>query len=130
MQRAMATQVRHLQAAPEVVKELRRRSRSATIGARDRDRAAIVLTGWGTGLGGAASRRRSFPKQIDRETPPGLDLHLVADNYATHKHPKVRAWLQRHPRFTMHFTPTSSSWLKGDSQSPVIRLAAARDPLI
>ena len=52
-----------------------------------------------------------FLKQIDRETPPDLDLHLVADNYATHKHPKVRAWLQRHPRFTMHFTPTSSSWL-------------------
>lgn len=52
-----------------------------------------------------------FLKQIDRETPRGLDLHLVADNYATHKHPKVQAWLARHPRFTMHFTPTSSSWL-------------------
>lgn len=52
-----------------------------------------------------------FLKQIDRETPRDLDLHLIADNYATHKHPKVRAWLQRHPRFTMHFTPTSSSWL-------------------
>jgi transposase len=52
-----------------------------------------------------------FLKQIDRETPRGLDLHLIADNYATHKHPKVRAWLDRHPRFKMHFTPTSSSWL-------------------
>lgn len=52
-----------------------------------------------------------FLKQIDRETPRGLDLHLIADNYATHKHPKVQAWLARHPRFTMHFTPTSSSWL-------------------
>jgi ribulose bisphosphate carboxylase small subunit len=52
-----------------------------------------------------------FIKQIDRETPRDLDLHLIADNYATHKHPKVRAWLARHPRFTMHFTPTSSSWL-------------------
>jgi transposase len=52
-----------------------------------------------------------FLKQIERETPPELDLHLIADNYATHKHPKVRAWLDRHPRFTMHFTPTSSSWL-------------------
>jgi transposase len=52
-----------------------------------------------------------FLKQIDRETPRGLDLHLIADNYATHKHPKVRAWLQKHPRFKMHFTPTSSSWL-------------------
>ena len=52
-----------------------------------------------------------FLTQIDRETPPDLDLHLIADNYATHKHPKVQAWLARHPRFTMHFTPTSSSWL-------------------
>jgi transposase len=52
-----------------------------------------------------------FLKQIDREAPRDLDLHLIADNYATHKHPKVRAWLDKHPRFTMHFTPTSSSWL-------------------
>jgi transposase len=52
-----------------------------------------------------------FLKQIDRETPDGLNLHLVADNCATHKHPKVQAWLARHPRFKMHFTPTSSSWL-------------------
>ena len=40
-----------------------------------------------------------------------IDLHLIADNYATHKHPKVQAWLEKHPRFEMHFTPTSSSWL-------------------
>ena len=52
-----------------------------------------------------------FLKQIDRETPRDLDLHLIVDNYATHKHPKVRAWLARHPRITLHFTPTSSSWL-------------------
>ena len=52
-----------------------------------------------------------FLKQIDRQTPRELDLHLIADNYATHKHPKVRAWLDKHPRFKMHFTPTSSSWL-------------------
>jgi transposase len=52
-----------------------------------------------------------FLKQIDRETPKHLDLHLIADNYATHKHPKVKAWLKRRPRFKMHFTPTSSSWL-------------------
>jgi transposase len=50
-------------------------------------------------------------KQIDREAPKQLDLHLIADNYATHKHPKVKAWLERRPRFKMHFTPTSSSWL-------------------
>jgi transposase len=52
-----------------------------------------------------------FLKKIDVETPPELDLHLIVDNYATHKHPKVQRWLQRHKRFHMHFTPTSSSWL-------------------
>ncbi len=52
-----------------------------------------------------------FLKIIDESTPPDLDLHLIADNYATHKHPKVQRWLARHPRFHMHFTPTSSSWL-------------------
>jgi transposase len=52
-----------------------------------------------------------FLRQIDRETPAGLNLHLIIDNYATHKHPKVKAWLKRHPRFHFHFTPTSSSWL-------------------
>lgn len=52
-----------------------------------------------------------FLKQIDTETPPGLDLHLILDNYATHKHPRVKRWLARHPRFHMHFIPTSSSWL-------------------
>src|SRR5258708_14928359 len=48
---------------------------------------------------------------IDRNTPLRLDVQLIADNYATHKHPKVKAWLKRHPRFHMHFTPTSASWL-------------------
>ena len=52
-----------------------------------------------------------FLKQIDRETPKELDIHLIADNYCTHKHAKVKAWLDKHPRFHMHFTPTSSSWL-------------------
>jgi len=52
-----------------------------------------------------------FLKQIDRETPSGLHLHLIADNYATHKHPEVRQWLAKHPRVHMHFVPTSSSWL-------------------
>jgi transposase len=52
-----------------------------------------------------------FLKQIDRETPKDLDLHLIVDNYATHKHAKVKAWLAKHPRFHLHFTPTSSSWL-------------------
>lgn len=52
-----------------------------------------------------------FLRQIDRETPKGKTLHLIADNYATHKHPVVQDWLAKHPRFKMHFTPTSASWL-------------------
>jgi transposase len=52
-----------------------------------------------------------FLRQIDRETPKGKTLHLIADNYATHKHPAVQEWLAKHPRFHMHFTPTSASWL-------------------
>jgi len=52
-----------------------------------------------------------FLKRIDRETPPELDLHLIMDNYATHKHEKVQNWLKRHKRFHFHFVPTSSSWL-------------------
>ena len=42
---------------------------------------------------------------------PGREIHLICDNYGTHKHPKVRAWLAAHPRFHLHFTPTSASWL-------------------
>ena len=53
----------------------------------------------------------AFLRLIDRETPPELDIHLVVDNYATHKHPKVRAWLAKRPRYHLHFTPTSASWL-------------------
>lgn len=52
-----------------------------------------------------------FLKKIDRETPKDKTLHLIADNYATHKHPVVQDWLAKHPRFHMHFTPTSASWL-------------------
>lgn len=52
-----------------------------------------------------------FLKVIDNVTPAGKELHLIADNYATHKHPKVKRWLSRHPRIHLHFTPTSASWL-------------------
>jgi transposase len=52
-----------------------------------------------------------FLRTIDREVPTGLQVHLICDNYATHKHPDVQAWLTKHPRFHLHFTPTSSSWL-------------------
>ena len=52
-----------------------------------------------------------FLNLIDQQTPQDLDLHLIVDNYATHKHPQVKAWLKRHRRFHCHFVPTSSSWL-------------------
>ena len=54
---------------------------------------------------------RAFLRQLDRATPAGLALHLIVDNYGTHNHPKVQQWLAKHPRFHLHFTPTSSSWL-------------------
>ena len=70
----------------------------------------------GTVIGHCTKRHRHqefvrFLGVIDQRTPADLDLHLVVDNYATHKHPTVKAWLAEHPRFHMHFTPTSSSWL-------------------
>jgi len=52
-----------------------------------------------------------FLRRLDREFPQPVPLHLVMDNYGTHKKPEVRAWLKRHPRFVLHFVPTSSSWL-------------------
>lgn len=52
-----------------------------------------------------------FLKEVDAATPKGLELHLVLDNYATHKTPKVKEWLLKHPRVVLHFTPTSASWL-------------------
>ncbi len=67
-------------------------------------------------IGTCMSRHRhqewiKFLELIDQETPAELDLHLIVDNYSTHKHAKVKRWLKRHPRFHMHFIPTSSSWL-------------------
>src|SRR6266436_1683800 len=53
----------------------------------------------------------AFLRAIDRQTAKRFDLHLIVDNYATHKHPKVKEWLRKHPRFHLHFTPTSASWL-------------------
>jgi transposase len=52
-----------------------------------------------------------FLKQLDRETPSDQELHLIVDNYATHKHENLRHWLKRHPRVILHFTPTGSSWM-------------------
>jgi transposase len=70
----------------------------------------------GVAVGPCLPRRRhqeflSFLKLIDRETQPELALHLIVDNYATHKHPKVKAWLKKRRRFHLHFIPTGSSWL-------------------
>jgi transposase len=70
----------------------------------------------GTVLGTCMKRHRHqeflrFLRVINRNTDKRLDLHLIVDNYATHKHPKVKAWLAKHPRFHLHFTPTSASWL-------------------
>ena len=52
-----------------------------------------------------------FLRKIEGEISPELDIHIICDNYATHKHPKVIAWLERYPRVHLHLTPTSSSWL-------------------
>jgi len=67
-------------------------------------------------IGQCLSRHRhqeflKFLRTINCETPKELDLHLIVDNYGTHTHPKVTAWMAKHPRFHMHFTPTSASWL-------------------
>ena len=70
----------------------------------------------GTVIGECQPRHRHqeflrFLTRIDQSVDPGLDVHLVLDNYGTHKHPEVKKWLAKHPRYHVHFTPTSSSWL-------------------
>ena len=73
-----------------------------------------VLTGTVIGTCMPKHRHQEFLKflrTIDRQVPKDLAIHLILDNYATHKHPDVKAWLNTHPRFHLHFTPTSSSWL-------------------
>jgi transposase len=77
----------------------------ATLGALD-----------GTVIGSRVDRHRheeflKFLRTIDKEVPKGLAVHMILDNYATHKHPDVKSWLVKHPQFHLHFTPTSSSWL-------------------
>jgi len=77
---------------------------------------AAMVTLDGRVIGDCMPRHRHqefirFLKTIDFETPPEMDLHLIVDNYGTHKHPRVQSWIKRHPRFHLHFTPTSSSWL-------------------
>lgn len=58
-----------------------------------------------------AAEFKKFLIKIDKQVPAHLDVHLICDNYGTHKTPAIRAWLERHPRFHMHFTPTGSSWI-------------------
>ncbi|MDJ0355149.1 transposase [Paenarthrobacter sp. PH39-S1] len=54
---------------------------------------------------------KKFLAKIEAQVPVGLDVHIVCDNYGTHKSPTIVSWLAKHPRFTMHFTPTYSSWI-------------------
>jgi hypothetical protein len=90
------------------------------VGVADADR---VLAGVQDGahaqagcVGGCMDQHRheeflKFLRTIDREVPKTLAVHMILDNYATHKHPAVKARMAAHPRFHLHFTPTSSSWL-------------------
>jgi transposase len=73
-----------------------------------------IATGTVTGQCYQRHRHQEFLKflrLLDRQVPPAYDVHLVLDNYGTHKHPRVRGWLARHPRYHLHFTPTGASWL-------------------
>ena len=77
--------------------------------------AALELT-TGKVIGRLHSRHRAiefkkFLQTIDQEVPAELDVHLILDNYSTHKTPAIRRWLAAHPRFVLHFTPTGASWL-------------------
>ena len=77
---------------------------------------AALNTLTGEVLGTCAERHRhqewlSFLRQINKSTPKDKEIHIICDNYATHKHPKVKSWLKYHKRFHVHFTPTSASWL-------------------
>lgn len=77
---------------------------------------AAIELGQGEVIASCMKRHRhqewiKFLKVIDEQTPSALDLHVIVDNYATHKHENVKRWLERHPRFHIHFIPTSSSWL-------------------
>jgi transposase len=58
-----------------------------------------------------AAEFKKFLATIDKAVPAELDIHLICDNYGTHKTPAIKAWLARHPRFHLHFTPTGSSWI-------------------
>ncbi len=67
-----------------------------------------------------------FLNEIERQVPAGKAVHAILDNYAAHKHPKVRAWLDRHPRWTLHFVPTSCSWLNAPSRQIALQSPAGQ----
>jgi hypothetical protein len=90
--------------------------------------AALNVLG-GTVLGRCMQRHRHqeflrFLNAVEAAVPAGKLVHAIMDNYAAHKHPKVRAWLERHPRWTFHFTPTSCSWLNAVEGFPCPSLTA------
>ncbi len=77
---------------------------------------AAMCTLTGTVIGTCMKKHRhqewlKFLRMIDKQVPESLDIHVIADNYSTHKHQNVKQWLKDHPRFHMHFTPTSASWM-------------------
>ena len=84
------------------------RSRDEQASDRGTQASAIAL---GLDLRFSGRGRESFLNDVERAVPAGKLIEAVVDNEATHKHPKVKAWLARHPRWTFHFTPTSGSWL-------------------
>ena len=90
-----------------------------------------VLTGEVFGQNMQRHRHQEFIRflnALERDIPAGKVVHVILDNYATHKHEKVRAWLDRHPRWTLHFTPTSSSWLVSlRRDAPCGKLRLSRD---
>jgi putative transposase len=71
----------------------------------------IIVLMRDTGMRNGHQEYLDFLRQIDNNVPPDLDLHVIVDNYATHKHPRVKRWLGARPRFHVHFTPTYASWL-------------------
>jgi len=73
----------------------------------------------------------AFLKHIDQAVPADLDVHLIVDHYATHKHPKIKAWLAKHTRYHMHFTSTYSSWLNhGVPNALLLELDVKFDPYV
>src|SRR6516164_9346983 len=93
---------------PATPADINRNSRPTSIGTRGRHQSECPA-----GIIGIRSHQEfiRFLNTIEADIPAGKIIHVVLDNYATHKHARVRAWLDRHPRFVFHYIPTSASWL-------------------